>query len=1022
MYTQYFGLSEPLFGIAENPEKLYLGAANKAAYEQLVADLTAAKKVVVLSGPAGCGKTTIVRKAVRDLAFSTELIEVQSNEFKLSELIGYIESKLAIGVDSMASLTQRVANLKDALQKKHIEHAVILIEQAHRIESDLINGVQLLTQSNVNRPANIQFVFVGSSESANRLKQIALRNFESDDLGLCNIKPLEGEEVSRYIRHYVEQAGCKNKSLFDAAAIERVKKFSGGIPRLINLLCNGGLLAAYLEEKDHVDASLIDEASNHCLYPGFEKLESLPGHKRIELPSNGGLAVEKVSIVQGWPFDDMADDSEPTEAPIEATGDSESANAVGGVSNLQASAQKSEQSFELSTDADDVSNSNALPNSINVSPSVWDRLSSNNGEVTAESSSARSESADLETATTSSSIEEGNADDIGVGENTKKGWSLLPEVIKKATQQSRDSNPTEYLEPRSLEKPVELSIDSEKPVTGKLVETNQTGLVADRDQSIDSSVLPNSDNANSEIVDRNEPASDKPILEGLNLSPVPVNEKPRSESISSVTDVTEKMGLGSGGSRQSSPMSLSEMIGKASEQIDKTVHDSIQRVVSNGDVTVSELESGPAQRKNNGSVHESTEKLQDLIQTHAEINQNPIIHVDTNDELEGPKLDESDLGTNLSRPTGSEFSIESALDPHNSAGLVSDNPLPNSHGSTVVALIVLAIGLFLTFASFKFPFGVANDVNQDVAKVTTEKFQLKVFSGDLTNVQNLFWPSSAPFEDESDEDVTEDVLDTSPVVNDDTKPQDQTKADDSKEVENIVPSNVEESDEQPSSQIPIQSLLSVADEQIAKKQLMTPEHDNALATFHTILEISPGHSDALSGITRIKELYMAWARNEVRHENIEQAKLLYAKALKVSPNDVAVLTALNKLKSKKYSQYKSIAAKTTPQYSGFISHNQRIEKLLDEANRQMYLRQLVNPAGENAFDTYSKVLWLDPGNQEALKGLHWIKKTFVNWAQSAAENRDWGRAEVFFLRALKVAPNDPQLISKFDEFRRQTRN
>lgn len=1021
MYTQYFGLSEPLFGNTENPEKLFLTAANKAAYEQLVADLTAAKKVVVLNGPAGCGKTTIVRKAVRDLAFSTELIEVQSNEFKLNELIGYIEGKLAIGVDSMASLTQRVANLKDALQKKHIEHAVILIEQAHRIESDLINGVQLLTQSNVNRPANIQFVFVGLSESANRLKQIALRNFEPDDLGLCDIKPLEGEEISCYIQHYVEQAGCNNKSLFDAAAIERVKKFSGGIPRLINLLCNGGLLASYLEEKDHVDAAAIDEASTHCLYPGFEKMESLPGHKRIEIRSNGGLAVEKVSIVQGWPFDDMADDSDATEVLVEATRGSYTVNDVDDLSNVQASGQKSERSSEIPDHVDDPSSSAPLPHSIKVSPGAWDRLSSHNSEPTAESSFASSESVDVETATAAPSLEQSITDDVGVGKKTKKGWSLLPEVINKATQHRRASNPAERLDSRDLDSPVEPSTDRDNVVAEKHVAVNQTGNVAGLDHS---TRLPNSDidNGIAEISERNESVSDNPVLEELSSSSVTVNEKSESETTGSVTDMTKKMGLGSGGSRESKSMSLSEMIGKASEQIDKTVHDSIQRVISNGDFAVSESDSGPGQRKQNGSVRESTEKLQDLMQTHAEINQNPITPAKTNGKLMGAKLDESGTGVDSSRSTGLEPAIESVLAPHGSAGLDSDNPPANSYASTAVALIVLAIGLFLTFTSFKLPFGVADDASEDFAKITTEKFQLKAFSGDLSNGHESFGPSSTPREDKLNDDVTENVADTSPLVNNDNQSQHQPNIDLSDEFADIAPSSDEQNSKQASIQARIESLLTLADQQIAKKQLMTPEHDNALATFNTILEISPGHSDALSGITRIKELYMAWARNEVRHDNIQQAKLLYAKALKVSPDDLAILTALSKLKSKKYSQYHSITANTVPQYSGFISHNQRIEELLDEANRQIYLRQLVNPAGANAFDTYNKVLWLDPGNREALEGLQWIKMTFVNWAQSAAANRDWGRAEVFFLRALKVAPNDPQLISEFDEFRRQAKN
>ena len=1000
MYTQYFGLSEPLFGIAQNPEKLYLGAANRIAFRQLVDDLTVAKKAVVLCGPAGSGKTTIVRKAVKDLPFPTQLIEVQSNEFKLNELIRYIESRFAVGGSPSASLIQRISNLKQALRKKQVERVVILIEQAHRIEADLIDGVQLLTQSDTGRSVNIQFVFVGTPESANRLNHIALRNFESHELGLCEIKPLDLEEIPEYLRHYLDQAGCKNESLFNAAAIERVKQLSGGVPRLINLLCNGGMLAAYLEDKDNVDAAMIDEASNHCLYPDIENLQSEPGHKRIELPSKGGHLAEKVSIVQGWPFNNGIADPSPLNDRLNAlVTPGTAAEIPGELQDLAESRHISSSSIELPKRLDESKNLPSESGSAAVSENIWDRLSSNGSQVYATDSLATAESVDHETTALTT-------DYLGSGgkamEKIAKGsWPLFPEMISKAAKHNQSFDLSEDCSPQNPVFPIKQAVSTECTDEDKLVQKGPMNTGVNVGESISSEL---NDGYEAKIPkDAEEGSAEDSNTHRLDKVDAPFGRKTAFSSVRidnsepgiSPAELTENHGSIIRGSKNPGLMTLSEMIGKASEQSGRITDNSVLRVFSNINFNIQDSDDDKLRDHGHDNESESTEKIKDLIQKYANIEQKPKITSTIFDNQASLDADSTTKASGSGLPK-SESEVPREFIP-DAPGSVAVAPPPfNSSSSTAVALIVLAIGIFLTIASLKAPI--------EVVEITDKGARSDVKSGDLGMVHDFLALSPRPFRFVTDE----NKIVVSPH---------RTNHGNSVQNDNIDLPKVGKNSPRSSHHAQIEKLVKLAEEQISKKQLMTPENDNALATYHEIMQLAPEQSIGPLGVTRIKEIYMQWARAEVRRGNIPHAKFLYGKALKVVPGDDEVFAAMKELTLRNGTKHSQIRAKQSMEYSGFISPSERIAELLERASRQMYLRHLVKPVGGNAYGTYREVLRLDPGNREALDGLQWIKTTLVNWANSAMANRDWGRAEVFFLRALKVAPNDQQVISKFDEFK-----
>lgn len=213
----------------------------------------------------------------------------------------------------------------------------------------------------------------------------------------------------------------------------------------------------------------------------------------------------------------------------------------------------------------------------------------------------------------------------------------------------------------------------------------------------------------------------------------------------------------------------------------------------------------------------------------------------------------------------------------------------------------------------------------------------------------------------------------------------------------------------------VEGLLLVADQQVAAKQLMTPEDDCAWKTYQTILEQEPSNVQALAGIGKIKDTYVRWARYEVRKDNVEHGRYLYGRALQVMPGDPTVLADLQRLNGEPSVGANQVSAPAVVQHATVENLQQtRLSRLYKRAEAQVTKRQLQTPKSNNAVKSYQEMLKLDPGNKSAVEGLERVKRIYVIWGESEMEKENWQRARMFFQRASALSPDDEYVLNHLD--------
>ncbi len=204
-------------------------------------------------------------------------------------------------------------------------------------------------------------------------------------------------------------------------------------------------------------------------------------------------------------------------------------------------------------------------------------------------------------------------------------------------------------------------------------------------------------------------------------------------------------------------------------------------------------------------------------------------------------------------------------------------------------------------------------------------------------------------------------------------------------------------------------LLKRSEQQFSKQQLMTPEKDNAWETYQEILELVPVHPKALAGITKIKETYVLWARQEIQRENHQQAAYHYRKALEAVPDDQDILQALRDINQKQL-PVKTIDAPVA-KIALTEEEKDRIQKLLLKAKTQLDSKKLMTPVKDSAWSTYKEILALDPDHRQAISGIDKIKETYLSWAKHEIRKGNNKHAIFLFGKALEISPDDSGVLS-----------
>ena len=257
MFLPYYNFKENPFNLTIDLAYLYLGRHHEEAAAHLTYAVSEGEGFIVITGERGVGKTTVCRSFLEGLDTNVETAYIDRFTSNPQKLLLDITAKFKI-----RSNTERIKDLADALNEFLIQkklagkNVAVIIDDAHKLNSDVLEQVRLISNLETSRDKLLQLVLIGEPKLSEMLNSNELRQIgQRVSVAYC-IGPLTHDETVGYIQHRLTIATKGPPIRFDPKAVRRIFKYSRGIPRNINVACNQALEIAYRRKRKYIDTDI----------------------------------------------------------------------------------------------------------------------------------------------------------------------------------------------------------------------------------------------------------------------------------------------------------------------------------------------------------------------------------------------------------------------------------------------------------------------------------------------------------------------------------------------------------------------------------------------------------------------------------------------------------------------------------------------------------------------------------------------------------------------------------------------
>src|SRR4030043_1547041 len=262
MYEQFYGLKENPFNVTPNPEYIYLGENHREALAQLLYGVKERKGFIVITGEVGTGKTTLIHYLLDKMnGDHTKTALLFNPKLTVDDFIQYILKDLGVRVQGKTKgeyLHNLHRYLVHAYQRD--ERVILIVDEAQGLKPELLEEIRLLSNLETSRSKLLQIVLLGQPELDKTLSQPGFRQLRQRINLRYHLPPLSEKETKEYIGKRLRIAGAR-EPIFTEKAIKEIYLKSGGIPRLINILCDNALLDGYALDQRIVDEKSVREVA-----------------------------------------------------------------------------------------------------------------------------------------------------------------------------------------------------------------------------------------------------------------------------------------------------------------------------------------------------------------------------------------------------------------------------------------------------------------------------------------------------------------------------------------------------------------------------------------------------------------------------------------------------------------------------------------------------------------------------------------------------------------------------------------
>ncbi|MFZ0942964.1 MAG: ExeA family protein [Syntrophobacteraceae bacterium] len=256
------------FSIAPDPRFLYLSEQYRDAIAHLIYGIRSDGGFVLMTGEIGTGKTTIVRRLLQTPHKNIVVAFIIHPALSVGQLLAAICDEFGLSYPRKTSIKELVGIINTFLLDLNARRkkAILIIDEAQNLGHNVLEQIRLLTNLETNERKLLQIILVGQPELRDKLARPELRQLAQRIVARCHLEALSKGDLFLYVNHRLEVAGGKT-DLFSQEALNSLYVYSGGIPRLINVVCDRALLGAFVLQKEIVDRATLAKAAGEVLGP-----------------------------------------------------------------------------------------------------------------------------------------------------------------------------------------------------------------------------------------------------------------------------------------------------------------------------------------------------------------------------------------------------------------------------------------------------------------------------------------------------------------------------------------------------------------------------------------------------------------------------------------------------------------------------------------------------------------------------------------------------------------------------------
>jgi general secretion pathway protein A len=275
---EFFGFSADPFNLTPDPKFLYLAVGHYETLSSMMSGIKERKGITMISGEVGTGKTTLIYALLNELSEKIRTAFVFYTKISFEDLLKSILTDLEVPV-SGKNLTTLLVLFRQYLKERMVkdETVAIVIDEAQHLELEVMENLFRLCSEESSFGNVVQILLVGQPELEAKLDSKEMQAFKKRVTVRNRLRPLNQKESGEYINHRLKVVGSSSSKVFTPEAVDRISRFSHGIPRVINILCDRALLAGYADTVRKIDEAIVKETIREVSHLQFHETVSPRG-------------------------------------------------------------------------------------------------------------------------------------------------------------------------------------------------------------------------------------------------------------------------------------------------------------------------------------------------------------------------------------------------------------------------------------------------------------------------------------------------------------------------------------------------------------------------------------------------------------------------------------------------------------------------------------------------------------------------------------------------------------------------